>query len=241
MKHIYLYGKNSVLERIKLRPKTIHEIFLDKKFSDKPILDAIHKAGLPVKEVSEQELSRIKRADRLQGIVARVDQYQYTDFEELLFSDKAKDLTFIFLDRISDPHNLGSIMRIIACLGNFVLVIPRHEACGVNETVLHVASGGENYVPVAVITNMSQALEKAKKQGFWIAGAVVDGGETLHTAKLPKPLCLVLGSEGKGIRPGIAKHLDIKLTLPMKGAPLSLNVAMASAIFCYEINSKLYC
>jgi len=230
---MYLYGKNSVLERITADPKSIKNIFLQDNFKDKRLFDEIKKAAIPVKTVNERKLSSIKRADRLQGIVAEVKNFSYRQIDELLYN--SKKLSLIFLDQLNDPHNLGSIIRIAACAGGFGIVIPRHECCEVNDTVMHVASGGENYVPVAMVTNLSNALIKAKKAGFWVAGAEVEGGQDIDGVSLPFPLCLVLGSEGKGIRYGVGKHLDMKLTLPMGGAPLSYNVATACAIFCYEI------
>ena len=118
------------------------------------------------------------------------------------------------------------------------MVIPKHDSCQINETVLHVASGGENFVPVSMVTNLSAALIEAKKEGFWAVGAVVDGGEDINKATLVFPLCLVLGSEGKGIRPGLAKQLELKVKIPMVGASLSFNVAMACAILSYEITKQ---
>ena len=232
---MYLYGKNSVLERLKVNPKSIKKIFLQENFNAPHILDAIKSTNIAVRRVTEKELTRIKHADRLQGIVAQADNYKYTPFEELLHSPESKNLSFIFLDSINDPHNLGSMIRIAACFGSFAVVIPKHSSCEVNDTVIHVASGGENFIPVSMVTNMLTALLKAKKAGYWIAGTVVEEGADINKVDLPFPICLVLGSEGKGIRHGIKKHLDLKLSLPMRGAALSFNVAMACAIFCHEI------
>lgn len=230
---MFLYGKNSVLERLKVNPSSIRRIFVQENLNAPDIMKAIKTAHIPFKFVAEKELLRIKRADRLQGIVAEVSRFTYTPFEELLH--KPLDKSLIFLDSINDPHNFGSIIRISACFGGFAIVIPRHGACEVNETVLHVASGGENYVPVSIVTNLSYALRDAKKAGYWVIGTVVEGGEDMNNVSIPFPLCLILGSEGKGIRPGIQKHFDMKISLPMKGAPLSLNVAMACAVFAHEI------
>lgn len=232
---MYLYGKNSVLERLNVNPKGVRRIFLQDNFSDQQIIKVINSSGAPVSRVTEKELLKIKNADRLQGIIAEVDRYQYTPFERLLQQAKEERLSLIFLDNLNDPHNLGSVLRIAACFGGFAAVIPEHGSCEVNETVIHVASGGENYVPVSMVTNLSRALMDAKKAGYWAVGTVIEGGEDINKVSLPFPLCLVLGSEGTGIRYGLQKHLDLKVTLPMKGAQLSLNVAMASAIFCYEI------
>ncbi len=232
---MFLYGKNSVLERLKANPRSIKKIFLQENFDVPHIIKIIKAENIPLKYVTEKELLRIKRADRLQSIVAEVNKFTYMPFEGLLYKPAEKRLTFIFLDSINDPHNLGSIIRILACFGGFAVVIPKHGSCEVNETVLHVASGGENFIPVSMVTNLSHALREAKESGYWVAGTIVEGGEDLHKVSLPFPLCLVLGSEGKGIRHGLQKHFDLKISLPMHGTPLSFNVAMACAIFSYEI------
>ncbi len=232
---MYLYGKNSVLERLRAAPGSIRKIYVQDNFNAPHIMKLIKSAGIPVTSVSEKELLRIKRADRLQGIVAEVRKFQYTAFEELINSSAKKRMSLVFLDGLNDPHNLGSIIRIAACFGNLAVVIPQHGSCNVNETVLHVASGGENYTPVSMVTNLSTALIKAGKAGYWAAGAVVEGGEDINRVSLPFPLCLVLGAEGRGIRPGIRKHLDMKISLPMAGARISFNVAMAFAVFAHEI------
>ena len=232
---MFLYGKNSVLERLKANPESIRKIFVQENFNAQHIMKIIKTSGIPVNYVSEKELIRIKRADRLQGIVAEVNKFAYTPFEELLDRSEEKRLSFMFLDGINDPHNLGSIIRVAACFGGVAVVIPKHAACEVNDTVIHVASGGENFVPVSMVTNLASALREAKNAGYWAVGTVVEGGENINKVSLPFPLCLILGSEGKGIRHGLQKLLDLKISLPMKGAQLSFNVAMACAIFAYEI------
>ncbi|MFH1753207.1 MAG: 23S rRNA (guanosine(2251)-2'-O)-methyltransferase RlmB [Candidatus Omnitrophota bacterium] len=235
---MFLYGKNSVSERIKNAPGSIKRVIVQDNFNNEYILQSIRSKGIPIKRASERELVRIKRADRLQGIVAEVEGFAYSSYDEILDGHKEKNISLICLDNISDPHNLGSIIRIAACFGGFSVVIPKHNSCEVNDTVMHVASGGENFVPVSMVNNMSTALIKAKKAGYWIVGTVIEGGEDISSASLPFPICLVLGSEGKGIRHGIQKQLDFRVTLPMRGAKLSLNVAMTSAVFCYEIGRR---
>ena len=232
---MFLYGKNSVLERLKVKPESIKKIFLQENFKAPEVMEAIKSENIPFKYVTEKELMKVKRADRLQGIVAEVKKFTYTPFEKLLYEKDNGRYSFIFLDSINDPHNLGSIIRITACFGGFAVVIPKHGSCEVNDTVVHVASGGENYVPVSMVTNLSTALREAKKAGYWVVGTVIEGGDDISSVSLPFPLCLVLGSEGKGIRHGIDKQLDMKVTLPMRGAQLSFNVAMACAVFCHEI------
>ncbi|MGB2706152.1 MAG: 23S rRNA (guanosine(2251)-2'-O)-methyltransferase RlmB [Candidatus Omnitrophota bacterium] len=235
---MYLYGKNSVLERLEANPKSVKQVFLREDFDSPRVFDLIRRNGIPAKRVTEKALVKIKNADRLQGIVARVDNFRYADFDNLIHDPPHKNLSFICLDNINDPHNLGSILRTAACFGGFALVIPRHASCEVTDAVMHVASGGENFVPVSVVNNLSTALVKAKRAGYWIVGTVVENGTDISKVSLPFPLCLVLGSEAKGIRHGIEKQLDLKVSLPMRGAGLSFNVAMACAIFCHEITKQ---
>ncbi len=235
---MYLYGKNSVLERLLANPESIEKIFLQENFTHGRILALIGKARVPVERVTERALQKIKKADRLQGIAARVNDFRYTDFDALLQNRPDKNLSLICLDNINDPHNLGSILRTAACFGRFAIVIPRHGSCEITDAVMHVASGGENFVDVSKVNNLSTALLKAKRAGYWIVGTVVENGTDVDKMSFPFPLCLVLGSEGKGIRHGIEKQLDLKVRLPMRGAALSFNVAMACAIFCHEINRQ---
>lgn len=234
---MFLYGKNSVRERLKANPRSIQKIWLQESLDDQSIHNII-KANprIEVKRVSAQELKRVrKQEDNLQGIVAQVQPFSYTPIEDLLQKALDKQFSLLFLDRVYDPHNLGAIIRTAACFGGFGVVIPKHKACEVTEAVLHVACGGENFVPVALVTNLSDAIRKAKQAGIWIAGAVVEGGQDIAKTSLPFPLGLVLGSEGEGVRYGLDKQVEIKLTIPMKGAALSLNVTIAGAIFCHHI------
>ncbi|MFC1807698.1 TrmH family RNA methyltransferase [Candidatus Omnitrophota bacterium] len=233
-----LYGKKSVLERLVVDPGSIKGIFVRENFNDSHILNEIKKRNVPSRTASEKELIRIKRADRVQGIVAEVNRFEYVDFDDLINEPNQSKRSLVFLDGVNDPHNLGSIIRITACIGNFAIVIPKHESAQVNDTVIHVASGGENYTPVATVNNIATALIKAKSSGYWAAGAVVEGGDEIGKAKIPFPVACVLGSEGKGIGHAVSKQLDIKITLPMRGAQLSFNVAMACAIICHEIDKQ---
>ena len=231
-----LYGKNSVAERLKTNPQSIRKILLQENFSTPQIEGLIKAHSIPVERLPARQLARVKPAKDLQGIVAKVDKFKYVSFGDLLSRTESNRLTPIFLDRINDPQNLGTIIRSAACFGGFSVVIPEFNACGVTEAVLHVACGGENYIPVSLVSNLSQAVLAAKKGGYWIMGAVLDSeAEYINKAALAFPLGLVLGSEAEGIRYGLQKHLDFKARIPMPGAKLSFNVAIAAAVFCYEV------
>lgn len=233
-----LYGKNSVYERLRANPKSVKKVFLETNFSFAPLEALLKSQKISVERVQSRQLLKIKNTEYHQGVLAVVDKFAYADLDDFLLNDGEKP-TIIFLDRVYDPQNLGSIIRTIACFGGFALVIPKHKACEVTDAVMHVASGGENYVPVALVTNTSTSIIAAKKSGYWIAGAVIDeAAQPLAKTSFPFPLGIVFGSEGQGIRQGVEGHLDIKAYIPMGGAKLTFNVAMACAIFCHEISRQ---
>jgi len=237
-----LHGRNSVFEKLKTNPHTIKKIFLQDNFNVPHIEKLIKENSIPIERLPHQQLERIKHTKDLQGIVASVDNFEYVPFDDLLNSSKDKQLTLLFLDRINDPHNLGVIIRTAACFGRLAIIIPKFEACEVNETVQHVASGGENYVPISIVTNLSDAIMDAKNCGYWIMGTVVaDDSKDINKVDFPFPLGIVLGSEGKGIRHGLQKYLDVRVRIPMTGAKLSFNVNIACAILCHEISKQRPC
>jgi len=227
-----LFGKNPVIERI----KSIRKIYIQTGHPDSAyIRKKARKWGIVVYGVPQAKILKITRNLNSQGIVADVEDFQYMDYSDLLDQAKKKGLSLLFLDNLKDPQNLGAIIRSIACLGDFAIVLPKKESVGVTETVFRVASGGDNYVLISRVPNLSSAIAIAKNQGFWIVGSVVEGGEDLLEKPLPFPIGLVVGSEQKGIRDVVKKQIDIKITIPMKQPRLSLNAAQATTILCYEI------
>ena len=228
---MYLYGKNSIRERLISNPRSIRQIYIQENFPDKDILKLIITNNVAFTHKDEKWLKRQKRADRLQGIIAVVEPFSYANLDEVISQKR----NIIWLDGVNDPQNVGLIIRILACFGKFALGLPGKGSCEINDTVLHVASGGENYVPVCLVENPFEALGKLKKSGYQIAGTTVQGGKSLAQAGLKMPLCLILGSEGEGISQESASLADFSVTIPMEGAALSFNVAMACSILCYEI------
>lgn len=232
-----LYGKQPVLERLKANPQSVRKLYLQQETDAAEVARAAKAAGIQFVSVPKAEFGRRVRDLHAQGALAEVEEFRYTALEDLLRRPEPRPTLFL-LDRVTDPQNLGAILRTTACFGGIALVLPRHNSAEITETVLRVACGGENHVPVAQVTNLSQASDLAKKAGYWIAGAAVSGGSSLPTADWPTPLAVVLGSEGEGIRPGLEKNLELTLTLPMPGAPLSFNVATAAALIGYEITRR---
>jgi len=227
-----IYGKNSIKERLNTNPKSIKQLFVQDNFSDRDLIALAQRNNIHIVYKNEWEMRRTKRADRLQGLIAEIEPFRYARLEDILDGCQ-RDI--IFLDELNDPQNLGSIIRIAACFGNLAVCLPEFGSCSVNETVLHVASGGENYVPIVRAPSLSFAIKKAKEKGYVIVGTAVEGGKDLSVEPLPFPLGIIMGSEGEGISNELKKYIDLNLTIPMRGAKLSFNVAMATSIFCFEI------
>ncbi len=233
-----LYGKRSVIERINSNSRSVKVIYLQAGLSRPEITSLAHKHHLKVETISEKRFFQLAPKIQTQGVMAEIDAFNYKDFEDIIGSENKDKPTLVCLDRINDPQNLGVIIRNCACLGGFCIVLPTRETVEVTEAVLKVACGGENYVPVCHVSNLSIAVQKAKEQGYWVGATVVEGGEHPRQVKFNFPLCLIFGSEGEGIRPGLIKQVDYKLTLPMRGVPLSFNVAMAVGMCCYEVSCQ---
>ena len=195
--------------------------------------------NIAVEFISKGKLLYLARDVHAQGVIAEVSDFVYQDFDEVLGREHKRVL--IFLDRVTDPVNLGAILRVCACFGGCAVVLPKFESVEVNDTVVKVSCGAENHVPVSIVTNLSTAVEHTKDLGYWIGATVVEDGENPRKVKFNFPVGFIFGSEGEGIRPGLLKHADYRLTLPMKGAQLSFNVATSVGIVCYEaFNQKIH-
>lgn len=234
-----LFGKNSVIERLRFNPKSVKKIYIQHGFKGTLL---IHKKArqwnIPILPVTQSKMMKIGRDKNTQGVIGDVEDFVYIPYDELLETAFNKKRSLVFLDGVTDPQNLGAIIRSLACLGKFSIVLPTRDSVSVTETVLRVASGGDNYVPIAKVSNFGNAIKKAKNEGFQILGAVPKDGNDLNEFTLPHPLGLVVGSEQKGIRDVICKHLDVKLSIPMACDTVSFNVAHATAILCYEITKQ---
>ena len=231
-----LYGKNPVIERLKANPKTIRRVMIDEEHVDLAyIRKKCNQWGIGVQTVPHSKIQRMAQSMNTQGMLADIDDFAYMAIDELLSNAFEKRRVPVFLDNLNDPQNLGGIIRSCGALGIFDIVLPTTESVSVTESVLRVACGGENYLSVAKVNNLGNAIERARKMGFWIVGTVVEEGKNLTEMTLQFPLGLVMGSEEKGVRDIILKKLDAKVMVPMKNQRMSLNVAHATSMLCYEI------
>ena len=164
-----LYGKNPVLERIKTNPKSIKHILIEQGHSESAYIHMKGKQwGISVSTVPYTKIQKLARNLNTQGIIAEVEEFPYMNIDDLLSTAIEKKWSIVFLDNLTDPQNLGGIIRTCGSLGGFAIVLPTTESVAVTETVLRVACGGDNFVTVARVSNLGNAIEKAKKLGFWI-------------------------------------------------------------------------
>jgi 23S rRNA (guanosine2251-2'-O)-methyltransferase len=201
------------------------------------IVALAHRAGVKVSYRTRDQLGAMAGTDDHQGVVARVAAAEYSDLEDLLvIPARRKEIPFFLaLDQVQDPRNFGALLRTADAFGVHGVIVPKHHAVGLTEAAARTAMGAVEYIPVARETNLVAALEKLKESGIWIFGAAADKGVAPWSADLKGPACLVLGGEGEGLRPLVARTCDLLVTVPMRGGVGSLNVAAAGAALCYEV------
>ncbi len=197
-------------------------------------------AGTVIDEVSPQRLYQITRNANHQGIAAQVAAYEYVELETLLAQAQAstREPLLVVADGITDPQNLGAMIRLAEALGTQGMVIPQRRAVGVTATVRKVAAGALEYLPIARVVNLNRALETLKRSGFWIYGTTVDSGNLIHTIDLTGAIALVIGSEEKGLGILTQEYCDQLVSIPLAGKTPSLNAAMATAMVLYEVNRQ---
>ncbi len=241
----YLYGKHSVFTAIE-NERQINRIWVLSKLRHHPAfftLIAQAKAnGTVIDEVDAQRLGYLANGGNHQGIVAQVAPHDYVELEEIIAKAKAasEQPVIVVLDGITDPQNLGSIVRTAEALGVHGVVIPQRRAVGITSTVLKVAAGALEHLPVARVVNLSRALEQLKAEGFWIYGTTADAEQPIYNVKFAErePIVLVIGSEGEGLGLLTQKGCDHLVSIPLCGKTPSLNAANAAAMCLYEISRQ---
>ncbi|HYE90565.1 MAG TPA: 23S rRNA (guanosine(2251)-2'-O)-methyltransferase RlmB [Terriglobales bacterium] len=233
-----VYGRNPVLALLRSGGRRADEVAV-LSGAHGPLAEVValaRQAGVKVSFRTREQLTAIAGTDGHQGVVARVAAAAYHDLDDLLAIPAARGEApfFMVLDRVQDPRNFGAILRTGEVFGIHGVVVPKHHQVGLTDVAAHAAMGAMEHLPVARETNLVSALEKIKKSGIWVYGAAVEGGVPPWQADLTGPLCLVIGGEGEGVRPLVARTCDGLLTIPMVGAVGSLNVGAAVAALCYE-------
>lgn len=234
-----IYGVNPVLEAFKAG-RGVDKVVLAEGRAGKDITEIINQAkalNLKVSFESRESLSRLTRTESHQGVVAFVAAGKYSTLDEILKRAKgSKELPFILiLDGIQDPQNLGAIIRTAVCAGVHGIVIPKDRAVGLTGTVDKVSAGALSHMAIAKVTNVAQTIDELKRDGFWVIGAYRAAAQSLYSYEIEGPLALVIGSEGEGIRPLVAKKCDMLVSIPIKDKVSSLNASAAAAVVIFEV------
>jgi 23S rRNA (guanosine2251-2'-O)-methyltransferase len=234
-----VYGRNPVLALLRSGGRRADEIAVlaGGRGPLGEVVALARRAGVKVSFRTREQLTAMAGSPEHQGVVARVASAEYIDLEDLLAEpvDRGQPAFYLALDQVQDPRNLGAILRTAEAFGVHGVVIPKHHAVGLTDAAARTAMGAIERVPVARATNLVAALERIKETGTWVYGAAAHGGVAPWAADLRGPVCLVLGSEGEGLRPLVARACDAVVAVPMTGSAESLNVAAATAVLCYEV------
>jgi 23S rRNA (guanosine2251-2'-O)-methyltransferase len=232
-----LFGFHAVTSRLRSRPESIHEIFVDASRRDgraKDLLVRARAAGVRIVEADAARIERIAGTDRHQGVAARVKAVVLETRIEAILAHSAEPALLLVLDGVQDPHNLGACLRIADALGAQAVIAPKDRAVGMTPAVAKVASGAAETVPYVQVTNLARYLGELQALGIWVLGADQDGTAPIAQVDATGPIAWVLGAEGEGLRRLTRERCDVLARIPMSGSVGSLNVSVAAGICLYE-------
>jgi 23S rRNA (guanosine2251-2'-O)-methyltransferase len=233
LKQEVIYGVRPVIEALRSPRREVFEVL--EAAGTAEVAEAAAASGVPVKRVDRARIGELANGGVHQGIVARVGPYQYSGLDEIL---AAPDPLVLVLDGVTDPRNLGAILRAADGAGASGVVIPKDRAAGVTAAAVKASAGASEHARVARETNLRRAIDRMKKSGLWVYAAEGEaereGGTPYYALDLTGPVALVLGSEGRGIRRLVREGCDGAVSIPMLGAVESLNVSVAVAVLLYE-------
>lgn len=238
----YVYGVNPVWEAIRSRAGEIERLYVvEGSATSRPAAELLGRArslGIEVEQVGRDRVAAMTQGGVHQGLVAQLRGFEYAELEDLLAEAGQTDrpLLLVVLDGVQDPQNLGAVIRSSYALGAHGVVIPKDRSAQVTAAATKASAGATELCPVAQVVNLSRSIEAIKKAGAWIVAADPTSKDSLWKAKLSGPLAVVIGSEASGIRPGVLKHCDLRLSIPMVGRIGSLNASVATAIILSEID-----
>jgi 23S rRNA (guanosine2251-2'-O)-methyltransferase len=218
---VIVYGRNAVAEALRGK-RRVHEVVATSS--------AARDMGLDARIASADEIARLAGSDGHQGVCARADPYPYVDPATLLAAERG---LLVVLDEVQDPQNLGAVCRTAEVAGALGVVIPERRAAEVTPAVCKASAGAVEHLAIARVRNIADFLADAQAAGFWCYGAAADAVRSAFEIDWPEQVALVLGAEGKGLRPRVAKACDELISLPMRGRLESLNVSATAAVLTY--------
>lgn len=233
-----LEGRNALTEALK-SGRTIDKVFIAAGETDRGLqrLAAQAKeAGAVVVPVDRRKLDAMSTTHAHQGVITLAAAHEYATIDDILAEAEARGEAplIVICDELTDPHNLGAILRSGECAGAHGVIIPKRRAVGLTAVVAKASAGAVEYMKVARVTNITAAIEELKKQGVWIFGTAAEGSIPMYQADLKGPAAIVIGSEGDGMSRLVQKSCDVTVHIPMKGRITSLNASAAASILLYE-------
>ena len=233
-----LEGRNAITEALK-SGRTIDKLFIASGDTDKSLqrLAAQAKeAGAVIVPVDRRKLDAMSFTRSHQGVIALAAAHEYYSIDDILeeAASRGEAPLIVICDELSDPHNLGAILRSAECAGAHGVIIPKRRSAGLTAVVAKTSAGAVSYIPVARVANIPSLLKELKKQGIWVFGTAADGTTDLYGADLKGPAAIVIGSEGSGMTRLVSESCDFLVSIPMKGRISSLNASAAAAILLYE-------
>ena len=234
----YIYGKNPVLNA--LEENRVLKVYLKEGFSDARLLKKLSSTRtIMVRYVSNGELNRLSNSETHQGIVAEVQNFEYSSIDEIIKGSLTKEQPLILLlDEINDPHNFGAIIRSADAFGVDGIIIKDRNQADVTPTVYKVSTGAIEHVCIAKVSNLSNVIKVLKKNGFWIYAAAGEGAEEYHKQNYNGKNAVIVGNEGVGISKLVRENSDFIIKIPMIGHVNSLNVSVATGILLSRIRNK---
>ncbi|MGJ9384573.1 23S rRNA (guanosine(2251)-2'-O)-methyltransferase RlmB [Salipaludibacillus neizhouensis] len=235
----YIVGRNPVLEALKGN-HPINKIWIAEgslKGSMTNVIQASKTNKVQIQSVPRKKLDHMVPDSNHQGVVAQIAAYEYQDISVLLerAAERGESPFLIMLDELEDPHNLGSILRTADAAGAHGVIIPKRRAVGLTSTVAKASAGAIEHVPVARVTNLARTMDELKKDGMWFIGTDAKGQDDYKKVEVDMPLCLVIGSEGKGMSRLTKEKCDFLIRIPLMGKVTSLNASVAASLLMYEV------
>ena len=233
-----LEGRNALQEALK-SGRTIDKVFIADGQTDRGLqrLAALAKeAGAVVVPVDRRKLDAMSFTHAHQGIIAQAAARDYCSIDEILAEAESRGQAplLVLCDDLSDPHNLGAIMRSAECAGAHGIIIPKRRSVGLTATVATASAGAVEYMKVARVANLNSAIAELKEKGVWVFGTAAEGSIPMYKADLTGPTAIVIGNEGVGMSQLVRKNCDVMVNIPMKGRISSLNASAAASILLYE-------
>lgn len=226
-----VYGRN-VVNEILAGDYKIYKVFLDNNFKDEELLSKIKKRNLKIFHIDKNKLDKMCGNSTNQGIAFDIEEYKYYSFDDFCKDDKANFV--VMLDCLEDPHNFGAIIRTCECAGVDYIIIPKNRSVSVNSTVYKTSSGALSNVKICEVVNLNNTIKKLKDIGYWVYGSDAKGKD-FRKIDYSGKTCLIIGSEGHGLKQIVSNSCDEIISLPMNGKINSLNASVAAGILIYEI------